>query len=110
VLRPCAHDDILDEANTAKEVWADSAYRSAEIEAKLRGRGMKSGIHRRGARNRPLTRAQMAANTLRSKVRARVEHVFGHQENAMGRKIVRTIGMARAKFKTRLQYQQAGTA
>ena len=32
-------------------------------------------------------------------MRARVEHVFGHQENSMGRKIVRTIGMARARFK-----------
>lgn len=92
-------DDILDDANTAKDVWADSAYRSAEIEARLRGRGLKSRIHRRGARNRPLSEAQMAANTMRSKVRARVEHVFGHQENSMGRKIVRTIGMARAKFK-----------
>ena len=92
-------DDILDDANTAKDVWADSAYRSAEIEARLRGRGLKSRIHRRGARNRPLSEAQMAANTMRSKVRARVEHVFGHQENSMGGKIVRTIGMARAKFK-----------
>jgi len=92
-------DDILDENNTAKDVWADSAYRSAEIEAKLRGRSLKSRIHRRGARNRPLSEAQMAANTTRSKVRARVEHVFGHQENSMGRKVVRTIGMARAKFK-----------
>ena len=36
---------------------------------------------------------------MRSKVRARVEHVFGHQENSMGGKIVRTIGMARARFK-----------
>ncbi len=92
-------DDILDESNTAKDVWADSAYRSAEIEASLRGRGLKSRIHRRGARNRPLSEAQIAANTMRSKVRARVEHVFGHQENSMGRKIVRTIGVARAKFK-----------
>ena len=92
-------DDILDESNTAKDVWADSAYRSVEIEARLRGRGLKSRIHRRGARNRPLSEAQMVANTMRSKVRARVEHVFGHQENSMGRKIVRTIGMARAKFK-----------
>ena len=92
-------DDILDENNTAKDVWADSAYRSTEIEAKLRTRGLKSRIHRRGARNRPLSERQEAANTARSKVRARVEHVFGHQENAMGRKIVRTIGMARAKFK-----------
>mgnify|MGYP003423049992 CR=1 FL=1 len=28
-------DDILDPDSTASEVWADSAYRSAEIEAKL---------------------------------------------------------------------------
>jgi hypothetical protein len=32
-------------------------------------------------------------------VRARVEHVFGHQQSAMGGKIVRTIGIARARFK-----------
>lgn len=94
-----ALDKILDDANTAKDVWADSAYRSAEIEAKLRGRGLRSRIHRRRARNRVLSKAQMAVNTMRSKVRARVEHVFAHQENSMGGKIVRTIGMARAKFK-----------
>jgi hypothetical protein len=35
-------------------------------------------------------------------VRTRVEHAFGHQENAMGRKIVRTIGMARARNMRRL--------
>jgi IS5 family transposase len=60
---------------------------------------LKSRIHRRGVRSRPLSQAQQAANTARSRVRARVEHVFGHQENAMGRKIVRTIGIARARFK-----------
>jgi transposase, IS5 family len=32
-------------------------------------------------------------------VRARVEHVFGHQQSPMGGKIVRTIGIARARFK-----------
>jgi len=92
-------DDILDPSNTGTQVWADSAYRSAEIEAKLAAKGLKSRIHRRAARNRPLSQKQEAANTVRSKVRARVEHVFGHQENSMGRKIVRTIGMARARFK-----------
>ena len=92
-------DDILDASNTGNQVWADSAYRSAEIEAKLAAKGMKSRIHRRAARNRPLSPTQEAANTTRSRVRARVEHVFGHQENSMGRKIVRTIGMARARFK-----------
>ena len=92
-------DDILDASNTAKDVWADSAYRSAEIETKLAAKGLKSRIHRRGARNHPLSKAQEAVNTARSKKRARVEHVFGHQENSRGGKIVRTIGTARARFK-----------
>lgn len=32
----------------------------------------------------------------RSKTRSRVEHVFGFQENSMGGKFIRTIGLARA--------------
>jgi len=92
-------DDVLDKANTGNEVWADSAYRSVEIEARLAARGYKSRVHRRAARNRPLSEREQSANTRRSRVRARVEHVFGHQENSMGGKIVRTIGIARARVK-----------
>lgn len=92
-------DELLDRSNTDAEVWADSAYLSEETEAKLKGKGYKSGVHRRAVRNRPLSRRQQAANTTRSRVRARVEHVFADQENGMGRKIVRTIGMARARVK-----------
>jgi transposase, IS5 family len=35
-------DDILDPSNTAKDVWADSAYRSAAIEQRLREKGLRS--------------------------------------------------------------------
>ena len=92
-------DDVLDRSNTSCEVWADSAYRSAEIEARLEAKGYKSRVHKRARRNRPLTQRETAANTTRSKVRARVEHVFGHQENSMGGKLVRTIGIVRAAAK-----------
>jgi IS5 family transposase len=92
-------DDILDRSNTAKDVWADSAYRSAEIEAKLAAKGLKSRVHYKGARGRPLGERQKRANKARSEVRARVEHIFGHQTNSMGAKIVRTVGAARARFK-----------
>jgi IS5 family transposase len=92
-------DDVLDKSNTGKDVWADSAYRSAESEAKLEANGYKSRVHTRVARNRPLSQRAKAANTTRSRVRARVEHVFGHQHTSMGGKIVRTIGMARAAAK-----------
>src|SRR5262249_36978083 len=92
-------DDVLDLSNTGKGVWADSAYRSAQIEARLKAKGFQSRIHRRAARNRPLSERQKSANTTRSKVRARVEHIFGQQQNSMGGKIVRTIGIVRARFK-----------
>ena len=92
-------DDVLDKSNTGAEVWADSAYRSAEIEAKLEAKGYKSRVHRRAQRNRPLSRREQAGNTTRSRVRARVEHVFGHQHTSMGGTIVRTIGIVRARAK-----------
>ena len=40
-------DDVLDLSNTGNEVWADSAYRSVEIEAGLTEKGLHSRIHRR---------------------------------------------------------------
>src|SRR5258705_930547 len=92
-------DDLVDLGNPGKEVWADSPYRWMQIEARLQEKGLQSRIHRRGARNRPLSEREKSANTTRSKVRARVEHVFGHQQSSMGGKIVRTIGIVRAKFK-----------
>ena len=82
-------EDILDDDNTASGVWADSAYRSAEIEAKLAQKGLKSRIHRKAKRGKPLGKHEKRGNTRRSKVRSRVEHVFGSQHNDMGGTLVR---------------------
>ena len=96
-------DELVNRGNTSRDVYADSAYRSAEIERKLRAKGFRSRIHKRGRRNRPLTEAEARANHRKSKVRARIEHVFGAQENAPGGQLVRTIGIVRAKIKIGLQ-------
>ena len=96
-------DAVPDSGNTCSKVWADSAYRSAETEENLAGRGYQSCIHRRGARNHPLPAREQQGNATRSRVRARVEHVFGHQATAMGGKLVRTIGLVRAKMKIGMQ-------
>jgi IS5 family transposase len=95
-------DGLLTKANTSAEVYADSAYRSGETEARLKARGFRSRIHVRASRNHPLSEAQEEANTKKSKVRARIEHVFGAQENAPGGRIVRTIGIVRARAKIAL--------
>ena len=82
---------------------ADSAYRSVDIEATLKDKGLKSRIHRKGRRNTPLNNREEQGNNTRSKVRARVEHVFGAQSNDMGGTLVRSIGMARAKARIGLK-------
>ena len=94
---------LLSKGNTSDAVFADSAYRSAEIEAKLKAGGFRSRIHRRARRNHPLSQAQERANRSKSKIRARIEHVFGAQQNAPGGRIVRTIGIVRALAKIGLQ-------
>ena len=88
---------ILDPGNTASSVWADSAYRSAEIEDMLEDKCLTSRIHRKGRRNKPLSKREEQGNKTRSTVRVRVEHIFGAQSNDMGGTLVRSIGIVRAK-------------
>jgi len=65
----------------------------------LQEQSRTSHIHERAYRNKPLTPEQEAENTERSRVRVRVEHIFGHIETAMNGCYVRTIGFARAQAK-----------
>lgn len=88
---------LRDKAQGGKEVWADSAYRSEEQEQKLKQSQHVSHIHERAYRNKPLSEEQKKSNTTKSRIRVRVEHVFGHMENSMGGIFLRTIGSARAK-------------
>jgi IS5 family transposase len=96
-------DALLTKGNTSTDVFGDSAYRSAETEVKLKAGGFRSRIHRRGRRNHPLSGAQTRANRTKSRIRARIEHVFGAQQNSLGGRIVRTIGILRARAKIGLQ-------
>lgn len=74
----------------------DSAYRSAENEAWLTDHGMTSRIHRKKPRGRPMRERTRRANTAKSALRSKVEHVFAHQKARM-RLTIRTIGIARAE-------------
>lgn len=89
--------DILDGENEADEIWADSAYRSEALEAGLDILGYISQIHERGYRNSPLTEEQKETNRGKSKVRAKVEHVFGAWVMSLGGKQVRCIGIKRVR-------------
>jgi transposase, IS5 family len=89
--------EVLDGENQGDRIWADSAYRSQALEEGLEVVGYRSRIHERGYRNHPLTEEQKATNRDKSKVRAKVEHVFGAWVMGMGGKLVRCIGIKRVR-------------
>jgi hypothetical protein len=44
---------------------------------------VRSQIHERAYRNNPLTEEQKQANKIKSKIRVRIEHIFGQMTNSM---------------------------
>ncbi|MCL2791049.1 MAG: transposase [Desulfobulbus sp.] len=53
--------------------------------------------------NRPLTSREQEGNRTRSRIRSRIEHVFGVQTQRAGNLLLRTIGIARARAKIGLR-------
>lgn len=96
-------ETLLDKNNSSRDVWADSAYRSQEKLKHLKKQGFREHIQRKGCRNKKLTSWELKGNHTRSKVRSRVEHIFGVQTQRAGSLILRTIGVARAKAKIGLR-------
>ena len=89
-------EDLVDKDD--KQLYADSAYRSEDIERYLRGIKCKSQVHEKGARNNPLSEQQKSNNHKKSKTRVRVEHVFGFMTNSMHDGLhMRQIGQQRIK-------------
>lgn len=88
---------LLSEADRRQDFYADSAYQTPEIKAKLEALEMQEHITEKGHRNHPLTEGQKQTNRKKSKTRSRVEHIFGYMANNMNDgTFIRTIGKARA--------------
>ena len=82
-----------------KEIHADSAYVGEELHEAIleKNPNIELKINEKGYRNKPLTEEQKENKREKSRVRARVEHVFGHMTNSFGGIFVRTIGISRAR-------------
>jgi IS5 family transposase len=102
VTDAAAHDGarlregLIDPTNTASDVWADTAYRSKTNEDYLADRGKRSQIHRRKPTGKPMPKRTAKANARKSKVRAKIEHVFAQQKHRM-KLTIRGIGIKRAE-------------
>lgn len=96
-------EELLDENNMSRDVWADAAYRSEDAVESLEADGYREHIQRKGVRDKGLTEWEKQGNRTRARTRSRIEHVFGVQAKRAGSLIVRTIGIWRARAKIGLR-------
>lgn len=82
-----------------QKLYADSAYVGKELHEEIvkKNKTITLKIHEKAYRNSPLTEEQTASNREKSRIRARVEHVFGHMTQSLHGLFVRSIGMCRAR-------------
>ena len=88
-------EDVLDVANTSKDVYADRGYVNTEREKRLNNTGYRMHIQRKKKQGKPLSECQKKRNTRIARTRARVEHVFAQIHHMKGHQL-RSIGIHRA--------------
>ena len=96
-------EELLDKANSSREVFADSAYRLKRSEGSLEAKGFRTRLQHIICKNKSLSEKEVQGNRTRAKIRSRIVHVFGIQAMRAGDLIIRTIGLARAKVKLGLR-------
>ena len=87
--------ELLEDTDTA--LYADSAYSGAPIAENL-PQNCENHICEKGSRNHSLTDEQKKNNKKKSKIRCRIEHIFGFMTNSMKGLTIRSIGITRAWF------------
>lgn len=78
-------------------LYADSAYTGVPIAENL-PKNCRNEICEKGYREHPLTEDQKKSNRKKSKIRCRIEHIFGFMTNSMKGITVRSIGIGRARL------------
>lgn len=86
---------LLTDKDAGQSLYADSAYVGQE--ETVEKAKMENLIHEKGYKNKPMTEEQKTNNQAKSRIRARVEHIFGFVENSMHGTEIRSIGIQRAK-------------
>lgn len=74
-------------------VWGDSAYAGKQITMKAAAPQAKDYTQKKGSRYRKLTNQERVANRYKSKIRSRVEHLFGLMKGRFGFTKVRYKGI-----------------
>lgn len=87
--------ELLEAKDANEPLYADSAYTGQNQELTIQTKEMINQVCEKGYRNNPLTERQKKDNTIKSKVRSRVEHIFGFMEMSMNGMYLYSIGIKR---------------
>lgn len=89
-------EDLLDTNEAGQPLYADSAYSGKNCDQAIQAAKMENHTHEKSYRYKKLNQEQKEQNTIKSKTRARVEHVFGYQwMNLDAAQLIRYIGLDR---------------
>jgi IS5 family transposase len=88
-------DNLLDEKDANEDFYADSAYRGQKQQNIISQKEMIDKTCKKGYKNNPLTEQDIATNREKSRVRSRVEHIFGFMEGSMNGMNLYAIGIKR---------------
>ena len=109
VTHAALHDSLLLPAlmsqtqhQAHESIYADRAYQDHKTQRWLHQYGFTSRLPYRRTRKKTLSAEQIQFNKAVSKVRIRVEHVFAFIKQSMHQRIIRCIGLTRARAKISL--------
>ena len=88
-------DNLLDEKDTDEEFYGDSAYSGQKQQEIISQKDMIDKTCKKGYKNSPLSYQDKTINKEKSRVRSRVEHVFGFMEGSMNGMNLYAIGIKR---------------
>lgn len=89
-------EDLLDKKEDGgQKLHGDSAYHSRELSEIYRKKTMICETNEKGYRHKKITERQKKRNKNKSRIRARVEHIFGFMANSMNRMYLRYRSLTR---------------
>ena len=92
-------DQLLDKKEDGGQpLHGDSAYSSKDLEAVYKRKNIISNVNKQGYRYKKLTKAEQTENRKKSRVRTRIEHVFGFMSNSMNGMFLRYRSIIRNKI------------
>ena len=90
-------ENLLDEKDADEDFSGDSAYSGENQRDIISQKEMNDKTCKKGYRNNPLTEQEIATNREKSRIRSRVEHVFGFMEGSMNGMNLYAIGIKRVE-------------